>query len=88
VIDLRLGSKAGMTLANCDVRYSPQKRTSVGAISMSALGHKRTHAVQQVASLFDHFVGGSEQLRINFEAQRLGGLEIDHELELTWLQNR
>ena len=32
--------------------------------------------------LFDHFVGERKQLVWNLEAQRLGGLEVDHQLEL------
>ena len=32
--------------------------------------------------LFDHLVGKREQRRRNFEAERLGCLEIDHQLEL------
>jgi hypothetical protein len=36
-----------------------------------------THAPQQTASLFDHFVGDSEHTRSNCKAERLGGLEIE-----------
>ena len=32
--------------------------------------------------LFDHLVGEREQLRRNVEAERLGGLKIDRQLEL------
>src|SRR5690349_11339136 len=38
--------------------------------------------------LFDHLVGEREELVWNLEAERLGGLEIDHQLELGWLHDR
>jgi hypothetical protein len=58
-----------------------QKQTCAVQLAMSALGHKRT-----LAHLFDHLVRDREQLRGDFDAQRPGGLEINHQLELGWLQ--
>src|SRR6266446_6582357 len=39
-------------------------------------------------SLFDHLVSEREQRRRYFEAERLGSLEVDHELEFGGLHNR
>jgi hypothetical protein len=33
-------------------------------------------------SLFDHLVGAGEQRGWHLEAERVGGLEVDHQLEL------
>jgi hypothetical protein len=41
--DVRYGSKADIDDRSGDVRFTPQKRTSTGASSMSALCQKRTH---------------------------------------------
>ena len=41
----------------------------------------QTHAPQQMASSFDHLVGAGEERRGHFEAERLGGLQIDDQLE-------
>jgi len=38
----------------------PQSRTCAVQEGMSALGQKRTHALQQKGSLFDHFVGAAD----------------------------
>jgi hypothetical protein len=36
---------------------------------------------QQTSSLFDHLVGGGEHRLRHGQAERLGGLEVDHQLE-------
>jgi len=43
---------------------------------MSALGQKRTHAAQQIGSLFDQFIGAADQCVGHAQTQRLGGLEV------------
>jgi hypothetical protein len=55
-----------------------QKRTNAGAAGLSALCQKRTHAPQQTTSLFDHLVGTLLEWQRHVEAERLGGLEVDH----------
>jgi hypothetical protein len=38
--------------------------------------------VQQTCSLFDHLVGTGDQHRRHLKAERLGGFEVEHQLEL------
>src|ERR1700730_16201091 len=45
---------------------------------------QRTHAPQQRAALLDHLVGTREKRRWHIDSKRLGGFEIDHQLELGW----
>src|ERR1700730_544707 len=50
--------------------------------------HNRSHAPQQMALLFDHFVGSSEKRLRHRKAERLGGLEIDDQLGIGGLLDR
>ena len=58
----------------------PQQRGKSGHAGGSGLGHKRSHALQQTVRLFDHFVGTGEESRRHDKAERLGGLEVDAQL--------
>src|SRR5260221_4040585 len=63
----------------------PRKRTLALHKSMSALCQKPTYAPQQTASLFDHLVGKADEREA--EAKCLGGLKIDRQIELSWLDD-
>src|SRR5262245_43948341 len=48
---------------------------------MSQLGTAWTHAPQQTAYLFDHFVGPDQQRTGKLNAERLGAFQVDDEIE-------
>src|SRR6516165_5656945 len=73
-------SRHRSTSASCPLY--PRKRTFVERVRMSALCQKRTHALQQTVSLFDHVIGALPQEQRHVEAERLSAFQIDHQLEL------
>src|SRR2546427_9272447 len=54
---------------------------------MSVKCQEATYALRKKALLFDHLVGEREQIVGDFDAERSGGLEVDHELEFGRLQD-
>jgi hypothetical protein len=46
------------------------------------MGHKRQSAPQQKVSSFDHIIGKLLETKRYFDAQRLSGLEVYHQLKL------
>jgi hypothetical protein len=60
----------------------PESGQSIRVLAMSHKCHLLPDAPQQTASLLDYLIGARRQTRWHLDAERLGGLEIDHELEL------
>jgi hypothetical protein len=61
----------------------PDQRTSTDLPGWSGSCQEET-----LARLFDQLVGAREQRRRHFDAERLGGRQIDNEIELGWLLDR
>jgi hypothetical protein len=62
--------------------FSRKNQPSAFSDFCNTIGQKQTHAPQQTATLFDHLVGADEQDRRDFETERPGGSQIDHQFEL------
>src|SRR5262249_58279370 len=62
------------------------KRTLASICPVSAISGREQP--QQELALFDHFVGELLQLQRHFQAERLGSLEVDDELEFARLHDR
>jgi hypothetical protein len=63
----------------------PSRSSATGAIDNSPGGsHRHWRHTHTGRTSFDYLVGASEQRRRHFEAERVGGLEVDEELELWW----
>jgi hypothetical protein len=73
--NVRFGSLADILAVNCDVCF-----TSKSDIR-KCWRHVRFVPKADISGLFDHFVGALLKLQGHVNAQRLRGLEIDHQLE-------
>jgi hypothetical protein len=60
---------------------APEHVDGIGIPASEKPAQKRTHAVQQTAALFDYFIGALLHKQRHLKAERLGGLEIDHQLK-------
>jgi hypothetical protein len=74
--------RGGRSHTTVHVRFAPKadKRADVSLCPLSAISG--CEQSQQGRPLFDHLVGTAEQHRWDGKAERLGGLEINDEIEL------
>ena len=66
----------------------PHEQTFAGTHRTAVSCHNRTRAPQRKSLSFDNIIGAREQCRRQFETERLGGLEIDEQLNLCGLLDR
>src|SRR5262249_17390858 len=79
-INVRFGSKADMCGALGHVCFTPE--SGHVQCSNACLLWANSRLMQCNNRLFDHFVGSHQQRWRNCKAERLGSLEVDHQLKL------
>jgi hypothetical protein len=80
--EIRLSSKADVNLATVTDRHGPTPDVWA-RLAKVQLGPNRKWPAS-----FDYLIGPSEEHRRHVDAERLGGLEVDYQLELGRLLNR
>ena len=81
------GSQADKASSRSYVRFTPESGQTGDIADCPLCAKKATFALQQIF-LLDHLVGAGEQRRRHVDAERLGGRQIDDELELGRLHHR
>jgi hypothetical protein len=74
------GQKHELPRRSIGVRFAPNKQTPTARAQCDAMCHKRTRALQK-RNLLNHLVSELLKLKWHFESERLGGLQVDHQLE-------
>jgi hypothetical protein len=75
----RSGSRLGHSTASAQCPNCPRKRKSIRPLAMSQKCQKQS---------FDQLVGAAKQRQRDGQAERLGGLEVDDELNFCGLLDR
>jgi hypothetical protein len=70
-----------------NVRFSPFA-TILHCVATCREVPQADSAPQQTPPLFNYFVSAGEQRRRHREPERVGGLQVDHQLEVSRLQHR
>src|SRR6516165_52211 len=68
--------------ARINVRFAPKATEVLRCREASLCARSGCEQSQQSTPLFDHLVGEGEQPVWNFDAKRLRGLDVDHQLKL------
>jgi hypothetical protein len=79
-----VGGGSGLSGAGAYVRSSPVSRLHGPALGglLSATRGDLSRCSKLSKLLLDHLVGEREEIVGDFDAKRLGGFEVDHQLEL------
>src|SRR5262245_44845913 len=73
-------------LSRCPLRSESDRVAACRKLTRCAI--TSCEQMQQIAPLFDDFVGSREQCSRHFEAERFGGLDVNHQLEFCRLLDR